>query len=321
MSISIAVGLFCMIFAFVFLSGRLIGKRKPLEESRFEPPEDAFGSLNEGFAAVVPHSIGKRKRIQTELSDAGLHHRNALANFLSLRNAGLMGWILLSLMFVSLSDTSAFSASNWYQVAAVVGGVSVAIFGVPRIVLSSLASSRKKKIENSLPDALDMIAMGVAGGLPLERSLARVSKEMAETHLALSQELRIIARQSAAGSFESAIGNFGKRTSISEVAAWSAIMQNNQQTGGNIVDSLREYADRMRANRRQRIEKTASTASVKLLIPVVLFLAPPVFIVLIGPGLLDFRDFIQRETENHSAAIRQANLPEIERLIGSDSAQ
>jgi len=71
----------------------------------------------------------------------------------------------------------------------------------------------------------------------------------------------------------------------------------------------------MECFRRQRVEKAGATASVELLLPVVLFLVPPVFIVLIGPGLLDFRDFILREQDNHAEVIRNASLPRIERLI------
>jgi tight adherence protein C len=319
MSNSVAVGLFCLIFVAVFSIGRKFATGKKAADSKFHPIQDAFGGITEAIAAVIPHSQGKRKRIQIELSDAGLHHRNALRNFLSLRNAALLCWLLLSLIVFVFSKEAGIESQNRFRIFVVAGVISIAIFGVPRILLSALASRRKKKIENSLPDALDMIAMSVEGGLPIERSLNRVAIEMKGTQAALAEELRIIARQSAAGSFEHAIGSFGKRTSIAEVTAWSAIMQNSQRTGGNIVQALREYADRMRSNRRQRIERTASTASVKLLVPVVLFLAPPVFIVLIGPGLLDFRDFILREQENHAQTIRDANLPEFERLASSSS--
>lgn len=306
------VAVFVLVFCGVLLIGSLaLGSRERVNTL----PRNAFGALTEALSSVVPHSAGKRKRIQTELSDAGQHHRNALINYLSLRNAALMSWTILCGVYIVLSETHLFTSNMWYWFAAIAGGGLIAIFGLPRVLLSSLASTRKKKIENSLPDALDMIAMSVEGGLPLERSLNRVAKEVSDTHIALSGELRIIARQSQAGSFESAIKNFGKRTSIADVAAWSAIVRQNQQTGGDVVGSLRDYADRMRANRRQRLEKAGATASVKLLLPVVLFLAPPVFIVLIGPGLLDFRDFILREQDSQSEVIREANLPNIERLV------
>lgn len=319
MSIPIAIVIFTSLFLAVYFVGKLI--MKPASADLHVLPDNAFGSLTESLSYVVPHSQGKRKRIQTELSDAGKHHRNALINFLSLRNVALMCWILSCVVFFVLSDTRVLTLARWYRPLMVAGGGLLAIFAGPRILLSSLATNRKKKIENGLPDALDMIAMSVEGGLPLERALDRVAREVDGTHDALSDELRIIARQSEAGSFETAIGNFGKRTSIADVAAWSAIVKQNQRTGGNIVGSLRDYADRMRANRRQRVEKAGATASVKLLLPVVLFLAPPVFIVLIGPGILEFRDFILREQENHAEIVREASLPRFERLISGEGTQ
>lgn len=317
MSVPIAIVIFTSLFLVVYFVGKMI--IQPAGDDSFTLPANAFGSMTESLSHVVPHSEGKRKRIQTELSDAGKHHRNALINFLSMRNVALMGWVLLCLMYFVLSDTQGFKLTEWFRPLMVAGGGLLAIFAAPRILLSSMASSRKKKIENGLPDALDMIAMSVEGGLPLERALNRVAKEVGGTHDALSDELRIIARQSEAGSFEGAIGAFGKRTSIADVAAWSAIVKQNQSTGGNVVGSLRDYADRMRSNRRQRVEKAGATASVKLLLPVVLFLAPPVFIVLIGPGLLDFRDFILREQVNHAKIVREASLTRIERLITGES--
>lgn len=312
MSFIVTVAVFVIVFAVVMLVGRMVLNGR---ETNPTLPANAFGTMTEALSAVIPHSGGKKKRIQTELSDAGLHHRNALINFLSLRNVALMGWTLLSGSFLVFSDLRSFGNTTWYLFGAVAFGGLIGVFGLPRIVLTSIASGRKKKIENALPDALDMIAMSVEGGLPLEKSLSRVAHEIANTHVALAGELRIIARQASAGSFQTAIHKFGKRTSIADITAWAAIVRQNQQTGGDIVESLREYADRMRSNRRQRIEKASATASVKLLLPVVLFLAPPVFIVLIGPGILDFRDFILREQQSQAEVVSDANLPNIERLL------
>ena len=314
MTLATTIAIFTFLFATVMLIGQMVQKKKSAAPVA-TLPANAFGSATEALSGVVPHSAGKKKRIQTELSDAGLHHRNALINFLSLRNAAMMGWTLLSFSFPVFSDLRSFNSTSWFLFGAIAFGGLIAVYGLPRIFLSSIASGRKKKIENALPDALDMIAMSVDGGLPLEQSLSRVSHEISDTHHALAGELRIIASQALAGSFETAIQKFGKRTSIADITAWAAIVRQNQNTGGDVVESLREYADRMRSNRRQRIEKTSATASVKLLLPVVLFLAPPVFVVLIGPGILDFRDFILREQQNQAEIIGDANLPNIERLV------
>ncbi len=323
------VAVFCIVAAIAFLLARIVGKsfsKQDAEKPRLGPPSNAFGPLTAPFSQLIPHAETKRKKIGQELVDAGYYHSNALINFLSLRNVAVMGTILL---FAAVYFLGEFESSQSKSKLALSGvGTVILVYGLPRIVLSGRAARRTRKIENALPDALDMLAMSVEGGLPLTRSLNRVSKELGATHPDLSQELRIIARQSETGSFEQAMVNFGKRLTLPDVMAWSAMMQQTHRFGGNVVGSLRTYADRIRHNRKQRAERAGNLASLKLLLPIVLCLTPPVFIVLIGPGLLDFRDFMMREQQVDRAAIREAAAPQADRIrqaldvlsVGTDSS-
>jgi len=307
---------FCAVAAIAFLLARIIAKSFSKQEANkpsIGPPPNAFGPLTKSFAGLIPQSETKREKIGQELVDAGYYHSNALINFLSLRNVALLGTVLLFAAVYFLGD---FASTQSRSKLALFGlGTVILVYGIPRIVLSGRATRRTRKIENALPDALDMLAMSVEGGLPLPRSLKRVSHELGPTHPDLAQELRIIARQSETGSFEQAMVNFGKRLTLPDVMAWSAMMQQTHRFGGNVVGSLRTYADRIRHNRKQRAERAGNLASLKLLLPIVLCLTPPVFIVLIGPGLLDFRDFIIREQAiDASVDIREASAPQADRI-------
>ena len=299
------------VFAVAWLAMRFSQvNRVTANPQQIGPPPNAFGQMTDPLSRVFPHTKSKREKIRKELSDAGYHHSNALINFLSLRNVASMAWLsLIALAFLS-------GLADGHEIEALAIGVAIGIFihSLPRIILSSKATSRLRQIEHGLPDALDMLAMSVEGGLPLSQSLQRVAVEIESTHGALHQELQIIARQTHTGSFDLALKSFANRIQLPQLMAWSALMQQSQRLGGDVVSGLREYADRIRNDRKTRADRLGQTASVKMLLPVVLFLAPPVFVILVGPALLDFRDFIQRERENQSAIIQEAQVPQAARL-------
>ncbi len=266
-------------------------------------PKNAFGSITPAIAFVVPIRAKKRKQIQSELISAGYYHSNAIVNFLALRNVALMACI------VTVTANLAFD--RWPECAihviAIGAVVAILIYSLPSLILSSKAKRRSLRIENSLPDALDLVSMSIEGGVPLQKSMNLVANEFCTTHSDLAQELKIIARQSETGSLETAMSQFAERLDLPEVVAWSAMLKQSQRLGVRMVDSMREYADRIRENKKQKSELAGQTATVKLLLPVVLCLAPPVFILLIGPAVLDFKDFINREKNNGSELIQEAN--------------
>ena len=296
--------IFISISLVLFLLGQRLRKPKPATDSFeiFKP--DSFGPFTKPLANVFPVSQKKRETLQNELLGAGRFHSNALTNYLAQRNACVMMVIVATLLILLSEEFD--PAYNKYII---IGGVIAAIFayGLPRLILSTFASKRRHEVENAFPDALDMIAMSVEGGLPIQDAMARVSEEFKPIHKGLSKELLIISRQSETGSVEQAMSSFAERIDMPEIGAWAGLMSQSQRLGGRMADSLLQCADRMRHNRKTRAEQAGNTASIKLLLPTVLCLAPPVFILLIGPAVLDFRDFINREREDTINLVEQAN--------------
>ena len=299
---------YILIFASISMLLFLLGQRlrRPKSETDvvdiFKP--DSFGPLTSPLANVFPVSPKKRKTLRNELLGAGQFHSNALANYLAKRNVCVMIVIVATAM-VLLSE----EFDPVYNKYIIIGGIIAAIFayGLPRLILSSIASKRRREIENAFPDALDMIAMSVESGLPIQDAVARVSEEFKPTHRGLSKELLIISRQSETGSVQQAMASFAERIDMPEIGAWAGLMSQSQRLGGRMAGSLLQCADRMRHNRKTRAEQAGNTASVKLLLPTVLCLAPPVFILLVGPAALDFRDFINRERDDTIHLVEQAN--------------
>ncbi len=296
--------IFASIAMIVFLLGQRLRKSAPAPNPHNVLKPDSFGPLTEPLAGVFPLSAKKRKILKNELLGAGQFHSNALSNYLSRRNVCVMIVMLATALILC---SQAFDPA--YNKFILIGGLVATIFayGLPRLVLSSIASRRRQGIENAFPDALDMIAMSVEGGLPLQDAMRRVSDEFKPSHRALSKELLIISRQTDTGSVQQAMASFAERIDMPEIGAWAALMSQSQRLGGKMASALLECADRMRQNRKTRAEQSGNTASIKLLLPTVLCLAPPVFILLIGPAALDFRDFMNRERAESTELVEQAN--------------
>ena len=296
--------IFLSLFMVVWLIGSaLLPGRKPKPDNRDIFVAPIFGAVTQGLAFVVPVRKKKREQIQKDLLAAGRYHNSALINFLATRNLFLLAVIVLIVSVVCFEVLPGVEI-----VVSVIGFVVAAVvFALPPVVLNSMAKGRKNKIEKAIPDVLDLVAMAVAGGMPIASALQKVNSQISKTYPALASELTIICNQSRAGSIEAAFEKLSHRIQIPEIVSWASLMKQSQRLGGGIADALQQYANRIREDRNNRIERQGNTASIKLLLPVVLCICPPIAVMLIGPALLDFRDFLKREGETPSAAISQFN--------------
>ncbi len=272
-------------------------------------PTLAVGRLTDSMAKAIPITPNGRKRLRSELVQAGYYYDRVMLNFLATRNLALMAWCMT---WGALLAFEIIEQPSVKLLGIVVAGAAL-IYGLPRIVLSSKARSRSMSIQNDLPDALDMMTMMMAGGLTMQQSLQRVIGEFEATHPDLSTELAIVARQSEAGCFNDALISFAERLALPDVTTLVTLMRQSNRLGGKIVDALREYADSMRRIRSQKAEEQGNRASIKLLLPVIFCLAPPIYILLLGPAVLELKDFVSRENQpggvlNPTVEAQDANL-------------
>ena len=272
----------------------------------------ALGKLNGPFEGVLPISAPGRAKLQRELIQAGYYHAMSVTNFLAVRNAAILSWALFVACYLSLG----FGPTNVKIWLVAIGGFFV-IYGLPRVMLSSKAERRASQIQNDLPDALDMMTMMMSGGITMENALQNVIGEFNGTHPDLAAELGIVARQTITGSFDQAMLSFAKRLDLPDVTTLAALMRRSNRLGGRIADALREYADSMRRIRHQKAEERGNKASVKLLLPVLFCLAPPIYILLLGPSVLQLREFVTRE--NQPGGILTPSVESANRLVRDDS--
>lgn len=155
---------------------------------------------------------------------------------------------------------------------------------MPRLWLKGRVGKRQKLVLKALPDALDMITTCVEAGLGLDAALARVADR---TEGPLGEELRVTLREIAMGRMRrDALSEMGERTGVEDLIMFIGAITQAEQLGVGITQVLRVQSDQMRTRRRQRAEKAAHEAPVKMMVPLVFFVFPAFMVVILGPAII-----------------------------------
>ena len=157
-------------------------------------------------------------------------------------------------------------------------------FFLPALLLGSRIRSRQSNVLKSLPDALDLLTVCVEAGLGFDQAMKKVSEkwdnEMSRAFTRVLQEIQVgIMRREAMRSMAS-------RMEVSEVTSFVAAIIQAEVLGVSMTKILRIQADQMRTRRRQRAEEKAHQASIKMVIPMVFLIFPSIWVVLLGPAIL-----------------------------------
>ena len=172
-------------------------------------------------------------------------------------------------------------------------GLFVAIFGGvgylgPDIVLKRMIKSRRQRIRLSIPDAIDLLVICVDAGLGMDQAMLRVSVELETSHPDLGLEFQTINREQRAGKLRlEAWQSMARRTAVEEIDAFVNMLMQTERFGTPIARALSSFADGLRQKRRQRAEELAAKTTVKIMFPLVFFIFPTLFIVLIGPAAIN----------------------------------
>ena len=226
----------------------------------------------------VPKSPKELGRLRRRLARAGYTSITALLIYTS---ATILTPIALAATVVSLLGLN----SGWVLalVAAAIG------YLLPGLVLGRLTERRKREIRDGLPDALDLFIVCVEAGCGLDQAIVKASDELGLTYPALAYELRLITTEIRAGKSRiEAFKNFAARTLVDDVQSLVALLVQTDKFGTSIAQALRTHAETSRTKRRQDAEERAGKIGVKLVFPLVLFLFPALYIVILGPAVIAF---------------------------------
>ncbi|MGC2636872.1 MAG: type II secretion system F family protein [Acidobacteriaceae bacterium] len=159
---------------------------------------------------------------------------------------------------------------------------------LPDIWLTQAVRKRKKRIQKGIPDAIDLLVICVEAGLGLDQAMLRVGVELAVSYPELNEEFNQINLEQRAGKPRlEAWQGLADRTKLPEFIALVAMLTQTDRFGTPIVRALSRYAEEIRTARRQRAEEAAAKTKIHILFPLVLFIFPCIFIVLLGPAVLN----------------------------------
>ena len=283
---------------FIYMRQRGVRKRI-LEKIR----TDGSQSASAGAEASAPfsfwqrvvrmaHSVGEQakpkgeeeiSRMQAKFLEAGIRARNAIVPFFGAKVllAGLFAGVFLCVqLFLPRRMTAAYVS----LVAVVLAAVG---FYLPNLLLRIKIARRKEEITRGFPDALDLLVVCAEAGMGLDAAMKRVGDEMRLSNKPLSEELNTLNLEMRAGKpRRDALRNLAARTGLEDIQSLATLLIQTDKFGTSVAQALRIQSDSMRSKRTQRVEELAAKLPVKLIFPTILFIFPSLFLVLIGPAMV-----------------------------------
>ena len=160
-------------------------------------------------------------------------------------------------------------------------------FFLPEMVLDYLRSNRKKQITLALPDCLDLLVVSVEAGLGLDQAMRKVADEMRGAFRVLSDEIQLSTLHLQMGMVRATVlQELGSRTGVEDLRTLATLLIQADKFGSGVAQALRVQSDSMRIKRQQIAEEKAAKTAVKLIFPLVIFIFPGVFVVLVGPAAI-----------------------------------
>jgi tight adherence protein C len=165
---------------------------------------------------------------------------------------------------------------------------------LPEFWLTSRVRRRQQRLRLSLADCLDLLVVCVEAGLALDQSFMRVTQELRIVHPELCEELDLVNAEIRIGRTRvEALRELAGRTGVEDIKSLVAMLVQTERFGTSIAQSLRVHSDELRTKRRQRAEEMAAKATVKMIPPLVFFIFPALFVVILGPAIISlYRHFM-----------------------------
>lgn len=273
--------------AFALMPSRAIAIDRRLEElttgrvhddDENRPTFDRMMGYVKRIGEKAPRSAKELGTVRLRLVQAGYRREEALTIFFGIR-------IVFALALFAMFATSFVMKAN---ITLALGGLAIG-YVLPGMALARMAKRRAHRIRLALADALDLLVVSVEAGLGLDQALTRVGTELAFAYPELSDELRLVNLELRAGKPRpEALRNLADRTGVDDLGSLVTMLIQTDKFGTSVAQALRVYSETLRTKRRQRAEEAAAKTGVKMVFPLVVCIFPAIWIVTIGPAVIQF---------------------------------
>src|SRR6266550_1748802 len=260
------------------VAGReLRGERPPEPKAH----QGLFDIIVPSFSkGLKPRTGVEQQKLKLKMARAGFSGTHAADLFLGLKMICLIGGGLLGAAVGWKLASAHYPLVMWAGIGACL------LFYLPDIVLRWLTKKRQEEILLSLPNAIDLLIVAVEVGQGLDAAIRRVTKEIERGNRALSQEFGLYNLQLQMGkSRADALHDLGVRSGVPDMNSFATVLIQADRFGVSIAKTMRQLSESARRKRRQRAEERAQKTAVQMIFPLVLFIFPGIFVVLVGPAM------------------------------------
>ncbi|HEV3203298.1 MAG TPA: type II secretion system F family protein [Gemmataceae bacterium] len=271
-------------------SERLMRHSRPASLADIEDPKVAkkgerFQTVTDMAKAIsqplMPQTELEQSALRVKLANAGFRSESAAAVYSGLRLASVGIFTLIALAVFLPKEDTLVGKGKWIALIAIFG------FFLPTLILWWIRRNRQLEIFLTLPDALDLMVVCVESGLGLDAAMRKVCEEMKGHAKVLCEEIGLANLQLQMGRPKrEVLHDLGVRTGVDDVKSLAAILIQADRFGSSVAQALRVQSDSMRTRRRQLAEEKAAKTAVQMIFPLVLFIFPGIFVVLVGPAAL-----------------------------------
>jgi tight adherence protein C len=257
------------------------GSEDTLARRRRQQRLDRMKSVLQAFGERVESGRKDNSEVRQFLLQAGYVDPNAVAIYWATRVILAMGFVagaIFVLPLLGVTTLQVLMAIVW------LGGIG---WIGPVFYVRSRLKARQKELQKAMPDMLDMLVVCVEAGLGLNQALVRVADEIDHVSLVMSEQLALVNLEMRAGTpRDEALKNLADRTGLLDMKSLVSMLIQTDRFGTSVADALRVHSDTMRTKRRQRAEEAAAKTTIKLIFPLVLFVFPAMFVVVLGPSVI-----------------------------------
>jgi tight adherence protein C len=242
---------------------------------------DRMKSVLQAFGERVESGRTDNSEVRQFLLQAGYVDPNSVAIYWALRVILAMGLVAAALFLLPLlgfTTMQVFMAVIWMGAVGWVG---------PVFYVRGRLKARQKDLQKAMPDMLDMLVVCVEAGLGLNQAFVRVADEIDHVSVVMAEQLALVNLEMRAGTpRDEAMKNLADRTGLNDMKSLVSMLIQTDRFGTSVADALRVHSDTMRTKRRQRAEEAAAKTTIKLVFPLVLFVFPAMFVVVLGPSVI-----------------------------------